>query len=233
MKEEKTFYLIAAGAAFLTAGTTFALWLLPRLYPPPANFAAGVELAGNGYYMARQWINLLHIPLALTAYFALAYKLRKKILPVAGLGFVWFIIWGITEMIGIAVIIFSVNRTWRAGFDAADEARKIILKSNIEAFYAIWDSMFFVLLIAFLLGTSFYGWATFRSKGVDRLLSYLFWLAAPLTILIILSGYAEISWADPLVAWIYPVLQPVSRFVLGLSLLKGEEQNPEPAGPSQ
>lgn len=220
MKPDKVFYRMAAIAAFVTAVTTFLLWLLPRLYEGPKNFEEGLLLADNRFYMSRQWINLLHIPLALTAYFGLAYKLRSRELPKVSLGFVWFLIWGITEMTGIAAIIFSVNKTWRASYNAVNESQQEIFKANIETFYSTWDSMFFVLLIAFLLATLFYGWATFNGKGIEKLLSYLFLLAAPLTLLIIFSGYADVAWAGTIVTFTYPVLQPVSRFVLGLYLWK-------------
>ena len=219
MKNTKLFYRICAIASIVTAVTTFLLWLLPRLYTAPTAFEQQATLAGNVYYMLKQWINFFHIPLALTAYFGLAYKLRDRELPKVSLGMIWFIIWGVIEMTGISAIIFTINKNWRSNYSLADETQKLILKTNIESFYAIWDSMFFVLLIAFLLATCFYGWATWKGKGLEKLLSYLFWLAALLTFLIILSGYTNTSnWAFPIIAWIYPVLQPFSRLILGIYL---------------
>lgn len=82
--------------------------------------------------------------------------------------------------------------------------------------------MFFVLLIAFLLGTIFYGWATWRGKGLEKLLSYLFWLAAPLTILIILSGYFGFERGTGAVGFVYPILQPLSRLLLGVFLIRDD-----------
>jgi hypothetical protein len=63
-----------------------------------------------------------------------------------------------------------------------------------------------------------YGWATFNGKGTEKLLSCLFLLEAPLTLLIIFSGYAGVAWAGTIITFTYPVLQPVSRLVLGLYL---------------
>lgn len=220
MKNEGAFIKIAAICAFITAVTTFLLWLLPKLYIAPEDFDEAIALSRNSMYMARQWINLLHIPLALMAYFGLAYVLRKRELPKVGIGMIWFLIWGIVEMIGISGIIFSVNGNWRANYVGASSSEQEILRINIESYLAQWDSMFFVLLIAFLLGTAFYGWATWCGKGLERLLSYLFWLAAPLTILIILSGYFGLEYGTTVVGIVYPILQPVSRFVLGLFLMK-------------
>lgn len=110
MNKENTVLKLVGAAAILTSITTFLLWLLPRLYESPASFEESVALAQNGFYMSRQWINFFHIPLALMAYFGLAYKLKKRERSVAFLGFVWFLVWGIVEMIGVAGIIFAVNR---------------------------------------------------------------------------------------------------------------------------
>ncbi len=220
MKNEATFIKISAICAFTTAVTTTLLWLLPKLYAVPQDFDEAVALAKNPLYMARQWVNLLHIPLALTAYFGLTYVLRKRELPKVGLGMIWFLIWGVVEMMGISGIIFSVNGNWRAKYAEAAPSEQAVLRTNIESYMAQWDSMFFVLLIAFLLATIFFGWATWRGKGLEKLLSYLFWLAAPLTFLIILSGYFEKAWAGIIVTWMYPLLQPISRFLMGVVILR-------------
>lgn len=216
MRHNQSFLKIASVCSILTAATTFLLWLLPNLYSQPANFEEAVLLHQNDYYMARQWVNFIHIPLCLTAYFGLALILyqREAALPVMGM--VWFTIWGAIEMIGVSIIIFSVNFNWRSSYALADQANKTLLQNNIESFYSIWDSLFFVLLVAFLLGTLFFAWATWRSKGIGKILSYLLWLAVPLTILIILSNYAAQAWAGQVTKYLYPVLQPVSRCLLGV-----------------
>ena len=155
MKDESLVLKITAVAAVATAFTTFLLWLLPRLYQV-GSFEEALSLPANGYYMSRLWVNFFHIPLALTAYFGLAYKLRNRELPKVALGFVWFVIWGIVEMIGVAIIIFSINRTWRNGYAMASDTQRELMKNNIEALLSVWDSIFFVLLVAFFLGTLLY-----------------------------------------------------------------------------
>lgn len=212
------FLKIAAGAAFSSAVTTFLLWLLPHLYNAPASFEEGVLLHQNFYYMAKQWVNLLHIPLALTAYFGLCLVSYKRRFGLSLFGMMWFSIWGAIEMIGVSIILISVNYNWRSGYQQANDLNKAVLKNNIETFYSVWDSMFLVLLIAFLLGTLFFAWATWKSSGLKKVLSYLLWLAVPLTVLIILSGYAGQEWAGQATQYLYPILQPCSRALLGMVL---------------
>ncbi|MGI9543627.1 MAG: hypothetical protein ACR2MX_10240 [Cyclobacteriaceae bacterium] len=220
IRSEELLLKIAAVCAISTTITTFFLWLLPQFYQAPQTFEEGVALASNSFYLSRLWVNLLHIPLALTGYFGLAYILRNRELPKVSLGMIWFLVWGLTEMIGVSSLIFSVNGEWRSGYLLAGEAEQLALQSRIEAALSIWDSLFFVLLIGFLLGTTLYGWATWKGKGLEKLLSYCFWLAVPLTLLIIFSKYAQVEWAGQVTSWIYPLLQPFSRFILGLFIWK-------------
>jgi hypothetical protein len=219
---DKTFFRIAAIAAGLTSLTTFLLWLLPKLYTAPVSFEEGLSLASNPFYTSRLWVNFIHIPLALLGYYALYYKLKNRAPMKVGMGFLWFGIWGAIEMVGVAIIIFAVNKNWRASYPTLDESSKILVRGSIDNFLAIWDSMFFVLLIAFLLASTFYAWATWSGKGIEKILSYLLWLSVPLTILIILSGYFNFPAAGMIVAWTYPILQPVSRFMLALVLWKND-----------
>lgn len=214
---------LAALCAIATAFTTFFLWLLPRLYTAPETFEASIALAENSYYMARLWVNFVHIPLALIAYFGMVAMLMAHDPFKITLGYVWFLIWGLVEMVGVSILIFSVNGTWRASYAVSDLSTKAELRQNIELFSSLWDSMFFVLLVAFLLGTAFFGWATWKGKGLEKILSYLFWMAVPLTLCIILSGYFDQTWAGPLVTWLYPLLQPISRFSMGIVLWKSNK----------
>lgn len=223
MYSNRHFLRIAALSAFATVVTTFLLWLLPRLYVPPTGFEESVLLHQNSYYIARLWVNFIHLPLALTGYFGLAVVLYKREAVKSTFGMLWFLIWGIVEMVGIAINLFSVNYNWRSAYASADNITKNALKINIDAFTSIWQSAFFVLLVAFLFGTLFFGWATWKAKGIEKLLSWLLWLAVPLTLLIILSNYAGQKWAGQITTYVYPALQPISRFVLGLFLWRNAE----------
>ena len=61
--------------------------------------------------------------------------------------------------------------------------------------------------------------ALFEGQVLQRSLAILFILAAPLTVIIILDGYFGAG-LSAWVAWAYPVLQPVSRALLGVWLFR-------------
>ena len=205
---------IAAVGAGLSAVTTFLLWLLPRLYPAPAGFDEALALHANPLYIARLWVNFGHIFLALTAYSAAACLLWRRSPSLAGLGYVWFVMWGFTELLGVTTNIFAVNGTWRAQFGQSEPDMQDRLRTLILGFEGAWDALF-LLLVAFLLGSLFYGLAAWLGRGLERWIGALFLLAVPLTLGIVISSYTKIVLFDAAIAWVYPVLQPVSRALLG------------------
>ncbi|GAB4039465.1 hypothetical protein [Spirosoma gilvum] len=223
-------FKVAACCAVLSALTTFLLWYLPRQYSPPSTPEESWQLATNGFYMAKNWVNLFHIPLTLTGYAGLTFYIFSQASTLthtsfkAFLAMIWFIIWGLIEMVGMAIIIFTVNQNWRAAFPSANAAGKGAIIAQINVFNSVWDSLFFVLLLAFLFGSLFIAWATWSFSQL-RILSYLFWLAVPLTFFIIIQNYADVSWAAGLVTWIYPILQPLSRLMLGVFLWRNFDKN--------
>jgi len=125
--------------------------------------------------MTRWWVNFVHVFLALTGYWAAAAALWNRNRFLASSGLLWFLLWGFTEIVGVSINIWAVNRTWRAQYANADPAMQEILKTNLTGFAAIWDAIFFVILISFLLGTLFLGLAAIRGAGLER------WLGGPVT----------------------------------------------------
>jgi hypothetical protein len=215
---DRAFFRTGGACAALSAVTTFFLWLLPRTYPLPEGFEASLALHAQAGYMARLWVNFAHIFLALAGYAAAALVLWPRSRMLSALGFLWFVLWGFTELLGVTVNIWAVNRTWRAGWEAADAGGREILRANLSGFDAVWDAMFFLLLVAFLLGTLCLGGAAVRGAGLERAVGVLLLLAAPLTIAILLDGYAGMRSAGRAVEWAYPILQPVSRGLMGVWL---------------
>lgn len=219
-------FKFAALCAALSAVTTFLLWLLPRLYTPAANFDAAIALRSNPLYLGRLWVNFLHVFLAWTAYAAAASLLRRRSGALAGGGLAAFSLWGATELLGVTTIIFAVNGTWRSAFATASPEIQQQLRLQITGFQAVWDAMFFLLLVAFLLGTLCFGLAALRGDRLERALGWLFLLAAPLTIAIMLGNYTRFTALDPVADWSYPFLQPISRALLSVWLWRGARNLP-------
>lgn len=218
MKDESSFLRFAAVCSAVSALTTFLLWLLPRFSPDATSFETTLDLARNFPYMARWWVNFAHIFFALTAYLGAALVLRYRSVGWAVWGFLQFAIWGVTELLGVTVAIWAVNRGWRTEFAAADQTRQAVLRVLLEGWPDVWNGMFFLLLIAFLFGSLSMGTLAFRGSGLERATGVLLLLSVPLSVLIILAEYFSVSIAGSLESVIYPILQPVSRFTMAVWL---------------
>jgi len=212
---ESSFVRFAAICSFASAITTFLMWFLPRLIPQYEGFDASLQLANNVAYMSRWWINFAHIFLAITAYSGAAVVLRHRSIGWAFWSLSQFFIWGFTELLGVSVTIWAVNRSWRAHYLDADTARRNILRTLLEGWPQVWDGMFFVLLVAFLLGSLSLGLLAIKGRGLERATSVLLLLSVPLSICIITGEYWNVSIASRLESFIYPILQPISRAVMG------------------
>ena len=206
--------------AVISAITTFLLWLLPRHYDAPESFEAALQLHQNHVYMSRLWVNFIHIFFALAAYLATASLLRRRSACLASFGFICFCLWGFVELIGVTISIFAVNAIWRAEFSGATPDVQGHYRVLLLGFDGVWDALFFLLLVGFLFGTTCFGLAALKGRGLERLLGVLFLLAAPLTVAIMVSGYTSIRIFDVLISSAYPILQPISRALLGAWLWK-------------
>lgn len=214
----------ASVCAALSAATTFLLWLLPHLYDAPRSFEETIALHRNAYYMGRLWVNLIHTFLALVAYGGAAHLLLRVAPMLSTVGYLWFVMWGFTELLGVTVNIFAVNRTWRVQFAEASSETKVQIRANLVGFEAVWDAIFFLLLVVFLLGSACFGLAALRGDRLSRLVGIFFLLAVPLTAAIMLGGYTSITGANAVVGVVYPIVQPISRGLLAYWLWKGDAQ---------
>ena len=223
---------IGAVAAFTSAITTFLLWYLPTRYDYAGTFEGNLSLAENSFYMARLWVNFAHVFIALVAYGAAAWVLRRRSPSLAATGFIAFAFWALTEAIGVSVNLWGVNHTWRAGYAAANEPTQLAFRTAITTFQGIWDGLFFVILVTFLIGTLAYGFALLKTTGLGRWLGALFLLAGPLTLIILLDIYFGAS-LSRWIEWSYPTLQPVSRALLGVWLWRRTNKAHEPKPANQ
>lgn len=210
------FLKFTALCAGLTSFTTFSLWLLSQDYTGASTDLDRAMQHANPFYMGRLWVNFVHIFLALMAYLGAALLITRRSLGLALAGFLWFLLWGFTELLGVSVLILAVNNGLRKSYVNADEATRTFLQRDIDLFIQWWDALFFLILICFLLGTLFYGMGTWKGPRIEKVMSLFFLAAVPLTLGIAISGYTSLAWPGRVAGIVYPVLQPLGRAVLGV-----------------
>ncbi|HEY0142867.1 MAG TPA: hypothetical protein VGF48_18345 [Thermoanaerobaculia bacterium] len=203
----------------LSSLTTVTNILLPRFYAPPADIDARVALLDNGFYMARQWILLVHPFLTLTgALGILLYKFAEH--PGKTLtGFVFAFAEKITEFFLGTTILFVVLDQWIRGYGAAtDVAQKLAFRGRVEAFYQYLEGAYFLLWVTFTISAILYGLALRRQH---RWVSLFYFVTALLTVLMLAGDYAgQRAWTQPILLWTYAPALTTSRFLAGWMLMR-------------
>lgn len=214
----KRFFRAAAVCSFLSAITTLCLIFLPRLYPPVANFDDRMALGENAAYLVRSWAYLIHPFITVTASLAVAIRQRHKAAGFATLGLLGFLLWGGTEAAQQALTKIAMDGTWRAAWPTADEEARALIRSHVAMYDALWNSMYLLIIIAFLFGNSFLAMAMRRERGLGRWVSFAYWGGAAVTLPLVLQELGAPALPEALDFWLYPAIQPLGRSLIGLWL---------------
>lgn len=218
------FYRAAAIASLLSSLTTLGLIFLPRFYPPVPDFDARMALGSDPAYLLRSWIYLVHPFLVFTAAVAIAARCRRVAGGSAALGLAGFALWAATEAGQQALTKVGLDFTWRAAWPAADAAAREAIRAQVAFYDVAWNAMYLLLLIGFLLGNTLLGVAVARTASASPLamgVAGVLWAAAALTLIILLSEVG--GPAIPGTGWLYPLIQPAGRALIGVWLWRGAE----------
>lgn len=206
-----------AVAALLSAVTTFLLWWLPQNYAPPSGFEDAIGLATNPWYLARLWVNFVHVFIALAAYAAVCALTFRRSPGWALTAAMAMAFWALSEALGVSINIWAQNAEWRLAFAAADAETQAMIRTAIFTYNGLWNGIFFVVLVTFAIGSLALGLCVWARDRLSRALSILLLAAVPLTAIILADGYFGASLSQ-WIEWTYPLLQPCSRALMGLWL---------------
>jgi hypothetical protein len=217
MRVSARFYRFAAICSFASVLTTLALIFLPRAFPAVDGFEARMALVHSPVYQARAWIYLLHPFVVFVAALAVALRLRRDGGGVLLLGLCGFALWASTEAGQQALTLMAFDR-WRLAYADADAALRAAIAERSVLYDALWDAMYFLLLLGFLLGNAAYAWVLARRDRLGRVLAAFYAAAALLTLGLVSAEAGGPRLPDALGAWLYPLIQPLGRTLIGLWL---------------
>jgi hypothetical protein len=220
----RIFFRAAAVCSFLSAITTLLLIFLPRLYPPVVSFDDRMALGANVAYLTRSWAYLVHPFITVTASLAVAVRRRYQATGAATLGMLAFLLWGGTEAAQQALTKVALDRTWRAAWPTADEAARTLIRSHVALYDVLWDAMYLLIVMAFLAGNVLLALAMRGERGLGRWVSVAYWGAAALTLTLVLAELGAPDVPEPLGSWLYPAIQPLGRFLIGLWLWRAARE---------
>jgi len=215
------FFRMAGFASLLSALTTSLLLFLPE--PEAAGFSAKLALHSNELYLLKKWILLFHPMFAYLAMTALAVHFFKSKAHLVVPGMFFGLIWAMTEMAQQAYTIVALNNHWRPSYQAAtDESVQNAIFSQLNGYYPIWDSMYFLIILGFGIASLLFGIALLSGNKFAKVLAVINILIGLFSILNFVSDYLQVTSLLPLVSlwyeWFYSYLQPLWRILLAVWL---------------
>lgn len=212
------FYRLVAILSVASAITTSLLIFLPE--PVATDFAARLALHKDPLYLFKKWVLLFHPIFSFLAMTGItAYCIKTKahyVIPALFFG----LIWAFTEAAQQAYTLVALNIHWRPEYlSTLDEASKQIALTHIKSYFAIWDSMYFILILGFGFASLLFGLALLGKDKFTKTLGVVSILIGLFSLLNFISDYLKVTSLLPAVniwyEWFYSYIQPAWRLALG------------------
>lgn len=206
-------------AACVSALTTLGLIFLPRGFVPVTDPVLAVERAHDPVYLLRLVVGLLHPAFVLTSVLGVALVCGRRRPGASLAALVFMTAWAIVEAAQQSLLLVAGQWTWRAALaTTADPTVRDRMMHLLIALDGVSDALFLVILGAFVVGNVALAVAVWAPSGLARAVAIGFALAAGLGVVSGLTTFGSGVLPAPVMAVLYPLLQPPARFLTGLWL---------------
>ena len=225
MQFTPAFYRFAAICSFVSAITTLGLIFLPESFAPADDFAARMARVNDPIYRLYAWVYLVHPFFVVAAALGVAMRLRREATSLVLPGLLAFLLWGATEAGQQALTLMAFN-PWRLAWLGGDPVVRATMELRTALYDGVWNAMYFLLIIAFFIANLLYAVALWRRHGLSRIVGAFYAGAAVLTLTIIVAevGGGQVL-PDPVAFWLYPLIQPLARTLIGVWLWKHRDES--------
>src|SRR5262245_41889763 len=158
-----SFYRFAAVCSWVSAITTCGLIFLPDFYAALEGFEGRMQRVHDPAYVLRSWVYFVHPFFTGTAALAVALRLRRVASALVIPGLIAFLVWAITEAAQQTVTLQAFDQ-WRIAYVAGGESVRSTMALRTAIYDDLWDAMYFLLLVAFLIGNVLYSIALWRGR---------------------------------------------------------------------
>lgn len=213
-----SFLKFTAICGFLSIITTLGIHLYFPDFSP--DFNERLLLFKNNIYLINRWWVIVHCLLVLFSLWGFYLIQHNKSPGFTGLGMMFFAIFSFTEIARQVFVLFYLNGLRIKYLNTENPVIREILKTDIENFSLLSNSLFGLFILAFGLGNLFYGLSLWKENGFGKLLCWLFiiWSAGNFTALTI--EFIPNSFADKILGIYSYTFQPLMRVFIGLWLWK-------------
>lgn len=217
MDPDKRFLIIAGTAAILTALTTIGVHYVTF---PADTFEQRLQLIHHTGYIAHRWMIIFHCLFVITSMLGLALIRHRQGGGLMYLGFVFYVVFGVTEMARMFGVLHYLNTLRGQYTGTTDEMTQTLLHQSIDQFTLTGNTLFALFSFAFGIGNLCYGIVFSTGKGVSRWIGYAFVYWALASFLGLVNHCLQWSWVDSIHEFNGKVFQPVFRMILGVWIFR-------------
>lgn len=220
---ETSRFLYAAGiAAIFTALTTVGIHYIDF---PGSTIDQRASLAHHTGYILHRWMIIFHcvgVMVSMTGIF-LWRTARHPMLMLTGL--VFYIVFGIMEISRMMAVLHFLNPLRESYLHTNDPAEKLMIIQSISQFQLLANTLFAVVIFAFVVGNFCYGLSLIKTTHLSRWIGigFLFW--AFVGAVGILNGYMHIDSIDYCIEIHAKIFQPLFRLCIGIWLITLSNQS--------
>jgi hypothetical protein len=218
----RNFFRVAALCSFISVPTTLCLIFLPHLFPKAATIEAQIARDAHPVYVIYLWGSFVHPFFTLVAALGASICLARNSAGAAIAGVLFFSIWGFSEMLQQSLVLIARHQIWSEAYRrVGDPASHAAIANYLQGSAAVSDSLYALIVTAFLLANLLYAIASWRSEGLTRYVSWGYAAATFLSIFTVLTGFG-LNLDSAVVSWLYPLIQPAARTLIGVWLWRTE-----------
>jgi hypothetical protein len=216
-----TFYRVAATCSIVSAVTTLMLIFMPQFFSAVPEGSPGRMLrVTDPAYQLRAWAAFIHPFLAFTAALGVGIATRRAAPALALGGILNFFLWASTEAGQQSLTLFAFD-DWRRAWLAGDPVVRQAIEVRAAVYDGIWEAAYSLLLFGIILGSGFFAAILLRMRDtLSRVVGGFYVLAAVQSSFIQSGELGGPTLSETLAFWIYPITQPLARFLIGVWLLR-------------
>ncbi len=213
MEFGKTFFRIMGICAFASGALQIISWILVGFFTYPMNINEHASMVSDPHYPAQMYVIVLSLFFHLPVYWGMTIKKMNTHASTVLTAFILIIIWWLLDLVNHSLRLFFVHNDLVVSYThATSDIAKSIIKEAYNHMDGIFRALAFARIPLILVGTFLYFLATWRSRGLEKIVSVLLFISFLHGILFFVNYNVGLT-------WLYEIIDPYYEFVAVPTLL--------------
>jgi hypothetical protein len=188
-----------------------------------------VLLFQNPWYIGSHWWVIVHCLLVIVSMWGFYLVQHKKSKEFVGLGFIFFVVFAITEIFRQLLVLFYLNGMRETYMATNSESIKDFLANSMNNFGLFSYALFGLFILAFAIGNLCYGLSLIGETGLSKMVGVLLLIWSAGVFVALGNEFWEATWLSAFLAPFNLYYQPMIRALIGIWLWKAAQSINKPA----